>query len=178
MDGAPKRSIGDTVGQLLVIAVLIAILVSAVILLRQYISEHNSSAPITTKATFSFNCCAAFNPAAIYHPGESVRLAWTPVIEPPGEYPARTVTLTAQLSTSFSSVVALKSSTKDGTFSMTSGPFVAAAGELHVSNRSGATPVMNIRIPDNARTGYYNLVTTASQKDYAVSGGTIIEVHR
>lgn len=178
MDDAPKRSVGETVGQLVVIAVLIGILIGAVLLLRQYINNHNSRDPISTKATFNFKCCTAFNTAAIYHPGEVVHVAWTPVEALPGEYPARTITLTALLSKSFPSAVAIKSSTKAGTFSTTSGPFIAAAGQLHVSNRSGGTPVMSIQIPGNARTGYYDLVTSASQKGFSVTGGIIIEIRR
>ncbi len=182
MDQAPKRSVGETIGQLVVIAVLIGILIGAVILLRQYVDAHNASnSPPTsssTKATFNFNCCTAFNPNAIYHPGEIVRLAWTPVEASPGDYPSRTITLTAALSTSFPSVQALKSSVKSGATSTTRGPFIAAAGPVRVSNRSGATRVLSLRIPANARTGYYNLETTTNQKNNSVSGGSIIEIHR
>jgi hypothetical protein len=179
MDQAPKRSVGETIGQLAVIAVLIGILVGAVILLRDYVDSHNASnPPPSTKATFNFQCCTAFNPVVVFHPGEIVRLAWTPVEALPGAYPSRTITLSALLSKSFASAQAIKSSTKSGAFSTTSGPFIAAAGQLHVSNRSGATPVMSFQIPGNARTGYYDLVTTASQKGFSVTGGSIIEIHR
>jgi hypothetical protein len=178
MDQAPKRSVGETIGQLAVIVVLIGILVGAVILLRDYVDSHNAPPPSSTKATFNFKCCTAFNPDVVYHPGEIVRLAWTPVEALPGVYPSRTITLTALLSKSFPSALAIKSSTKSGAFSITSGPFIAAAGQLHVSNRSGATPVMSFQIPGNARTGYYDLVTTASQKGFSVTGGSIIEIRR
>jgi hypothetical protein len=43
MTEAPKRSTRDTIGQLLVIAILIGILIGAVILLRQFIDSHNTS---------------------------------------------------------------------------------------------------------------------------------------
>jgi hypothetical protein len=180
MDQAPKRSVGETIGQLTVIVVLIGILVGAVILLRDYVDSHNASnpPPSSTKATFNFKCCTAFNPDVVYHPGEIVHLAWTPVEALPGVYPSRTITLTALLSKSFPSALAIKSSTKSGAFSTTSGPFIAAAGQLQVSNRSGATPVMSFQIPGNARTGFYDLVTTASQKGFSVTGGSIIEIHR
>jgi hypothetical protein len=181
VDGAPKRTRLETISQLVVIAVLIAILVVAVIFLRQYISSHDSSttdSKISTKATFNFSCCTAFNSEAIYHPGEVVRLAWTPVEALPGVYPKRTITLTAFLSNAFADAAAIKSSTKAGTFSTTSGPFIAAANRLPVSNRSGKTPVMSFTIPSNARTGYYDIVTTAAQKDFSVTGGEIIEIRR
>lgn len=178
MNDGPKRSIGDTVGQLVVIAVLIAILIGAVILLRQYVHNHNSSAPISTRATYSFSCCAAFDPATIYHPGEVVRLAWTPIEAAPGTNPSRMITLAALLSKSFPSANAIKSSTKAGTFSTTRGPFIASSDQRSISNRYGNSPVMTLRIPGNARTGYYDLVTTVSQEDSSVSGGTIIQVRR
>jgi hypothetical protein len=37
---------------------------------------------------------------------------------------------------------------------------------------------MSFQIPGNARTGYYDLVTTASQKGFSVTGGSIIEIRR
>jgi hypothetical protein len=61
MDGAPKRSVGETIGQLIVIAVLIGILIGAILLLRQYVNNHNSSAPISTKAVLTFKGCTEFN---------------------------------------------------------------------------------------------------------------------
>jgi hypothetical protein len=181
VDGNPKRTRLETISQLVVIAVLIAILVVAVVFLRQYISSHDSAtsdAKVSTEATFNFSCCTAFNTEAVYHPGEVVRLAWTPVEALPGVYPKRTITLTAFLSNSFADAAAIKSSTKAGTFSTTSGPFIAAANQLHVSNRSGGTPVTSFTIPATARTGYYDIVTTAAQKDFSVTGGVIIKIHR
>lgn len=55
MDGAPKRSLGETVGQLVVIAILIAILIGAIILLRDYVDSHNSSAPTSTNTTLTLS---------------------------------------------------------------------------------------------------------------------------
>jgi hypothetical protein len=178
MADSPKRSVRDSIGQLIVIAILIALIVGAVILARQYIDSHNANDAESTKATFNFSCCTAFNTAAVYHPGEVVRLSWTPVEALPGQYPQRTILLTAFLSTSFPSVKVLKKSTTDGTFSITSGPFITAAGELHVSNRSGATPNTSFQIPGNAKTGFYEIVTTASQKGFSNTGSLIIKIRR
>jgi hypothetical protein len=179
MDGTPKRSVRESIIQLVVIVLLIAILAVAVILLRQYVESHNNAAPPTsTTATFNFSCCTAFNDSEIYHPGEVVRLAWTPVEALPGVYPKRTITLTAFLSKAFPNASSIKASTKAGTFSTVTGPFIAAAGQKLVSNRSGLTPVTSFQIPGNARTGYYDIVTTASQKAFSVTGGLIIEVRR
>src|ERR1035438_31281 len=114
MDGTPKRSVGDTIGQLVVIAILIAILIGAVVLLRDYVDSHNSSTPTSTRATFSFNCCTGFNPDAVYRPDEIVHLSWTPVEASSATYPTRTITLTAYLSNSFASPEAIKSATRSG----------------------------------------------------------------
>jgi hypothetical protein len=43
MAETPKRSVRETLGQLLVIAILIGILIGAVILARQFIDSHNTS---------------------------------------------------------------------------------------------------------------------------------------
>jgi hypothetical protein len=37
---------------------------------------------------------------------------------------------------------------------------------------------MRIAIPDDAPTGYYDIVTTASQPDLSVTSGMIIKVRR
>ena len=178
MAETPKRSLGDSIGQLLVIAILIALIVGAVILARDYIDSHKASDANSNIATFNFSCCTAFNVDALYHPGEVVRLSWTPVEALPGDYPQKTITLSALLSTSFPSVKTLKKSSTDGTFSMVSGPFIAAAGQLQVSNRSGTTPNMSFQIPGNAKTGYYEIVTTASQKGFSNTGSLIIKIRR
>ena len=178
VDGSSNRSIGDTFGRVAAIVTLIAILVVAVIFLVSYVDSHDSSAPAPIVSHFNIFCCASPNPEAVYHPGEVVRLVWTPVEAGTSAYPKRTITLTAFLSDSFSGEMAIKSSTKDGTFSSTSGPFIATAPTLRVSSRSVAAPVMRIAIPDDARTGYYDVVTTASQPDLSVTSGMIIKVRR
>jgi hypothetical protein len=177
MAQAPKRSLRDTVTQLVVIGILIVILIVAVIFFRQYVDSHDANAAYS-KPAFNFRCCTAFNTEELYHPGEVVTLAWTPVEELPGDYTSQTITLSGFLSHSFIDAADIKSSTKAGTFSATTGPFSAAAGQVRVSNRSGATPVSTIEIPGNATTGYYDLVTTASQRGFSVTSALIIEVRR
>ena len=51
MDDAPKRSLGDTITQLIVIAILIALIIGSVIFLRQYIDSRNSSEGVVPKST-------------------------------------------------------------------------------------------------------------------------------
>jgi hypothetical protein len=51
MDDAPKRSLGDTITQLIVIAILIALIIGSVIFLRQYIDSRNSSEGLVSTST-------------------------------------------------------------------------------------------------------------------------------
>ena len=51
MDDAPKRSLRDTITQLIVIAILLALIVGSVIFLRQYIDSRNSSAGLVSRST-------------------------------------------------------------------------------------------------------------------------------
>jgi hypothetical protein len=51
MDDAPKRSLGDTITQLIVIAILIALIIGSVIFLRQYIDSRNSSEGVGSRST-------------------------------------------------------------------------------------------------------------------------------
>jgi hypothetical protein len=178
VDPQPKRSLGDTIGQLVVIAVLIAILIGAIVLLRDYVDSHNSGHASIQKTTFRFSCCSGFNPNVVYHPGETIRLAWMPVATLSSQYASRTITLDASLSHSYTSVHALKSSVQHDTKSAMAGPFIATTGPSYESNRSGTTPVLTLQIPLNARTGYYNIVTSSSSRDSSVSGAAIIEIHR
>jgi hypothetical protein len=43
----PKRSLGESIGQLLVIVILIGILIGAVILLRQFLDSHDTGQGVT-----------------------------------------------------------------------------------------------------------------------------------
>lgn len=176
MVDAPKRSVGETITQLVVIAILIAILIGAIIIFRQYIESHNASGSISTKPTFTFTCCGGFNPNVVYHPGEMVRVAWTPVQDIPGDYPKGTVTLSASLSNSFASVQAIKSGATSGP-SVSKGQFIAT-DRLRVSNRLGTSPVTSFQIPADARSGYYDLVTTVSRTDLSTSGASIFVIRR
>jgi hypothetical protein len=180
MDEAPRRSARETITQLVVIAILLALIVASVIYLRQYVDSRDASNPssphVSTKATFSFTCCTGFDAAAIYHPGEDVRLAWTPVRATSGSNRQATITLSAMLSRSFPSPSAIKSGVKNDK-PVNVGPFIAETSQ-RVSNHTGATPVIMIRIPNDARTGYYDLVTSSVEEGAAVTGASIFEIRR
>jgi hypothetical protein len=185
MDGTPKRSTSETLGQLVVIAILIAILIGAVLFLRSFVNAHNSSAPAPApaptsfKATYEYSCCSAKVMDTIYHPGDVIHLTWTPThVQPLQAYPKATVELSAQLSGSFSSVVALKSSAKPAATKVKSNNDSAVAKTIWVSNHSGADPVSTITIPRNAKPGYFNLNTTTSETGMTITAGGVIRISK
>jgi hypothetical protein len=59
MGDAPKRSVGETITQLVVIAILIAILIGTLIFLRQFIDSHNTSNSISYTPTSTLTCCGS-----------------------------------------------------------------------------------------------------------------------
>ncbi len=62
MVDAPKRSVGETISQLVVIAILVAILIGAVIIFRDYVDSHNSSDSYRSTPTRTFTCCTTASP--------------------------------------------------------------------------------------------------------------------
>jgi hypothetical protein len=176
MSDAPPRSRRDIVGQLAVILLLIAVLVGAVIVLDKFVTSHRAgSPPATSTPAYNYSCCTGWGTNTNVTPGETLHLDWYKSAVTPGDEHTATLTLTAFLSKHFASDAAIKSATKSGSFSIKSGPFSAAAGEIQLSNRAGTLPISSIRIPGNAKKGYYAIVVTSSQKDFAVS--TILMVY-
>jgi len=177
MSDAPERTPRDIASQLAVIILLIALLVGAIIVLDKVVTSHATSPPpSTSKPSYNYSCCSGWNANAVYHPGETIKLDWYKQEITPGDFPKRTITLTAFLSNRFVSDAAIKSSTKSGSFTLTSGPFAAAASRIQVSNRSGVLPVSSIRIPSDAKKGYYAIAFTSGQKGFSVSSIEMIHV--
>jgi putative heme iron utilization protein len=106
-----------------------------------------------------------------------VDVTWTPVANPQGSGPSEDITLRAFLSTTFSTPRTAKSSIEARHFPTIKGNFSAWSSRMHVSNHSDEVLQMSIRIPLSARSGYYNLATTTSQKDLSTFGA-IIQVRR
>jgi hypothetical protein len=76
MPETPKRPLGDTIGQLLVIIILIGVLIGAIILLKDFIDSHSSSQSLPT-STFNRTCGTRLIPTVIDHPGDAVHVAWS-----------------------------------------------------------------------------------------------------
>jgi len=129
MPETPKRSLGETIGQLLVIIILIGVLIGAIILLKDFIDSHSSSQSLS-KSTFNLTCCTGLNTTAVHHLGDVANLALTPAEKRPGVHPVETITLTTSLSNSFATSYAFKSGSEVATFCATSGSFTASARSL------------------------------------------------
>ena len=69
MVDAPKRSVGETITQLVVIAILIAILIGAIIIFRQYVESHNTSGLISYRPTTTLSGRAPLISDVVYHWG-------------------------------------------------------------------------------------------------------------
>jgi hypothetical protein len=90
MPETPKRSLRETIGQLLVIVILIGVLIGAIILLEQFIHSHDNSQSLS-KSTFNLTCCTRLNTTAFDHPGEVRHLASAPAENRPSAVPAETI---------------------------------------------------------------------------------------
>jgi len=177
MSDPPTRSRRESASQLAVILVLFAVLVGAIIVLDKLVTSHSSSPPVTTSTpTFNYSCCTNWNVNAIYRPGETVHIHWYRQEVTSSDSSTRRITLTAFLSDRFVSNAAIKSSTKSGSFTLTSGPFAAAADRITVTNHSDLLPISSIRIPGDAKKGYYAIAFTSSQKGFSVSSIETIHV--
>jgi hypothetical protein len=77
MPETPKRSLGETIGQLLVIIILIGVLIGAIILLKDFIDSHSNSQSLST-STFNRTCCTQLNATVIDHPGDVVHVERLP----------------------------------------------------------------------------------------------------
>ncbi len=177
MGDRPQRSSRDIASQLGVIILLLAVLVGAIIFLDKYVTSHRSSSPPPKSApAYNYSCCTGWNANAVYAPGETVHLKWQKTVITPESARTEKLTLTAFLSDRFASRAAIKASTKSGSFSVKSGPFVAATDRITLSNRSGSLPVSSLRIPGNAKSGYYAIAFTSEQKGFSVSSVETIRV--
>lgn len=177
MSDPPKRSRRDIASQLAVILLLIAVLVGAIFVLDKVVTSHTSIPPApTSKPVYNYSCCTGWNADAVYTPGETVRLHWFRQQITSSDSPMRKITLTAFLSNRFPSDAAFLSSKKSGSFTITSGPFAAAADRITVSNRSELLPISLIRIPGDAKKGYYAIACTSGQKGFSVSSIETIHV--
>lgn len=174
MSDAHQRTARDSAGQLAVILLLIAVLVGAIIVLDKFVTSHATSTPSTP--AYNYSCCTGWSTNTVYTPSETVRLDWYKTKITPDNAPTRKLHLTAFLSYRFASDAAIKSAVKTGSLSIPAGPFAAASNEIELSNRSGTLPISSLRIPRNAKKGYYAIVFTSGQNGFSVSSIEMIHV--
>jgi hypothetical protein len=128
-----------------------------------------------TNATYSYSCCTAAVLDAIYHPGEVIRLPWIATANTPGTGTAEVmVTLEAKISGPYKTVASLKSAFARHTPQL--GQFNAEAVHIHISSDSAERYVSVIRVPSNAKPGFYELTTTTSIPSLVTTGGAVIRI--
>jgi len=128
----------------------------------------------STRVTFSYDCCTELLVNAVHHPGDALALKWIQTTNPPNNYAATTITLSASVSGPFSSVASLKSA-----FARSHpkyGVINSKAIVIRLSDQKSAHPVSMIQIPADASKGFYELTTTVKEGSTAISGGAVIRV--
>jgi hypothetical protein len=127
------------------------------------------------KATYSYSCCRSSVLDATYHPGAVIRLPWIATANTPGTSSAEVmVTLEATISGPYKTVASLKFAFAQHTPRL--GQFNAEAIHIHVSSDSAERYVSVIRVPSNAKSGFYELTTTTLMPSLVTSGGAVIRV--
>lgn len=134
----------------------------------------DSSAPTFGGPRFSYTCCTASVVNTIYRPGELVTVRWDRSVQASDGVRATSMTLSAGLSGPFRTVITLK---KD---SVGRHPHLgrtrANAVPIHVMDNVIENPVSRMRIPTNAKPGWYNLTIATTTKDLSVSGAAVIRI--
>ncbi|MGN9803046.1 hypothetical protein [Micromonospora sp. L32] len=130
------------------------------------------SGPVAA-APVTYSCCEARDVDRLYQPGQTLTVHWT--VESPDE-PGGTppqVELTARLTGPFATVGDLKAAT-EGTVP---GLVTFAAAPVRPSGAPDERPVSTIVIGQEAKPGYYNLVTSLVDNDNTASGGeSVVQV--
>jgi hypothetical protein len=126
------------------------------------------SGPVAA-APVTYSCCESRDVDRLYQPGQTLTVHWTVESpEEPGGTPPQ-VELTARLTGPFATVGDLKAAT-EGTQTVP-GLVTFAAEPVRPSGTPDERPVSTIVIGQEAKPGYYNLVTSLVGDDNTASGG-------
>jgi hypothetical protein len=157
---------------------VIAVLLLLVLVFRPTTSSpgRNSSA-VTSNGpyhAYQYTCCTASIMNAIYHPGEVVTVHWIRSAPISTGSSATPITLSITLSGPYRTVKLLKTDSVGPHPRL--GRTRATAVPVRVMDSAADSPVSTLRIPENARSGYYNLTTTTGTKNLTVSGSGVIRI--
>jgi hypothetical protein len=123
--------------------------------------------------TFQYTCCSWKLVHTTYHPGDAITVKWIRVQDssPPNEI----MVISAEIVGPFSTTSALKHFTPDSA----SGPGLTSARspDIQVLNTHPLRPISVIHIPQDAKTGYYDLVTRTVYKGSGDSGTGASVIH-
>ena len=132
--------------------------------------SHQPSNETTSQAHFAYTCCEQSDIAPVRHPGQAVTLHW--IVRAAGETDSESsplpVTLSAALTGPFVDVASLKASEPDSP--------VASSAPLHTTDVEGGDPTTTLRIPPDAKPGFYNLTFAVESGGGTVSGASVIRV--
>jgi hypothetical protein len=128
----------------------------------------------SSRTTFSYSCCTAYQVNTVYHPGGALKLQWIPKRDASNNYTATTITLSASISGPFRSVTSLKTDFSRSHPKL--GVVNSKALTIRLSNRESAHPVSLIHIPANASKGFYELTTSIKDGPVTSGGGSVIRI--
>jgi hypothetical protein len=134
-------------------------------------SSHAQQPTGPVRAKYSFECCKKKDLDRVYHPGDVVRLRWTPRSRSMSAStgPTLDVTLSATLEGGYGTVGVAESSQ--------SGDVRVEARPLEITDRTATPQVSILPIPEDAAPGWYDLSTTTEWGDGgSESGASLIRV--
>ena len=134
-----------------------------------------ASAPPTSAGTsLWYSCCATDVVTTVWHPGQQVRIAWTPRgSQATGARMAAPMTLTVVLTGPYRTTGDLKDANKGGPDQSS---IVAVAPVIKLLAVPDRSPVSVVTIPSDAAPGSYNLSFTVASGAASSSGASIITV--
>lgn len=130
----------------------------------------------SSRATFSYTCCRASLTGAVFHPGQMIKVEWTPVSNAPTKEPVETITLKADVTGPYRSIASLKSSIARSKPVL--GVVNVSATPVTLSNLKSANPRSPITLPSNAGSGYYEVTLTIADGSVTSNSGIIVRVTR
>ena len=134
-----------------------------------------ASAPPTSAGTsLWYSCCATDVVTTVWHPGQQVRIAWTPSgSQAIGARMVAPMTLTVVLTGPYRTTGDLKDANKGGPDRSS---IVAAAPVIKLFAVPVRSPVSVVTIPSDAAPGSYNLSFTVASGAASSSGASVITV--
>jgi hypothetical protein len=157
--------------------VLAGLLLFALVVRPTHASTNPNSSNVKSSPSqpaYSYTCCSGSVMNAIYHPGSVITIHWIRKFVAPTQVPATSINLSLSLSGPYRTVASLKTDSIGA--HPRRGRTKASAKRIVVLDTAFDSPVSILRVPNDARSGYYNLTTTIGTKSLTVSGSGVIRI--